>query len=151
MRSRFIEPETAVLHISSGDTLTVKRRLNTGEQRDVLASMTSAPQPGETGLRANPFEIGIAMVLAYLVDWSLTDGDGRHVDIRGKPRADVRSFLDALDPLDFDEIRLAIDAHVEAQSKIREAEKNGQGGEHALPATSPLPADAAGVMSGSPS
>jgi hypothetical protein len=149
MPSRFVSPQTTTLKLSNGDTLTVKRRLNFGEQTDQLAAMASAPLPGETTMRANPFEIGIAMVLAYLLDWSLTDEDGVHVEIRDKPREEVRSILRQLDPLDFQEIRVAVETHVAAQDQLREAEKNGQGGGSALPATSPSLVAVAGGMSGS--
>jgi hypothetical protein len=121
MPSRFVSPQTTTLKLSNGDTLTVKRRLNFGEQTDQLAAMASAPLPGETTMRANPFEIGIAMVLAYLLDWSLTDEDGVHVEIRDKPREEVRSILRQLDPLDFQEIRVAVETHVAAQDQLREA------------------------------
>jgi hypothetical protein len=89
------------------------------------------------------------MVLAYLLDWSLTDEDGVHVEIRDKPREEVRSILRQLDPLDFQEIRVAVETHVAAQDQLREAEKNGQGGGSALPATSPSLVAVAGGMSGS--
>ena len=117
MRSRFVEPDTTTLKISERRHAHRQAPAEYRRAARRARAMTSAPEPGETGVRANPFEIGISMVLAYLVDWSLTDGDGRHVDIRGKPREDVRAMLDNLDPLDFDEIRLAIDAHVEARGR----------------------------------
>jgi hypothetical protein len=147
MRSRFVQPETTTIKISLGDTLTVRRRLNMGEQRDVLARMATPVEGG--AIRANPFEIGISMVLAYLVDWSICDEDGRHVEIRGKPREEVRAILDELDPADFEEMRLAIDAHAETQDKLREAEKKEPDGRSESPATSPSLDAVAGAMSGS--
>jgi hypothetical protein len=149
MRSRFVRPETTTLKISLGDTLIVKRRLNMGEQRDVLARMATSPTDGGV-VRANPFEIGISMVLAYLVDWSICDEDGTHVDIFQKPREEVRAILNELDPLDFDEIRLAVDKHVEVQDKLHETEKKDRDGRSESPATSPSPDAAAGDMNGSP-
>ena len=151
MPSRFVQPTTTTLKISHGDTLTVKRRLNYGEQNDLLAKMASPPAQGDGGvIRANPFEVRIVTVLAYLVDWSITDEDGAHVDIRGKAEDEVRAILRDLDPTDFEEIYLELSAHIAAQDKLHEAAKNGQGGRLESPATSPSPDAATGAMSGSP-
>jgi hypothetical protein len=73
------------------------------------------------------------------------------VEIRGKTRDEMRAVLDQLDPSDFEEIRLAIDAHIAAQARLHAVEKNGQGGESTSPAISPSLDAAAGAMSGSPS
>jgi hypothetical protein len=150
MPSRFVAPDTTTLKISHGDTLLVKRRLNTGEHRDAMAKMSRETHDGER-LRANPFEVGITTVLAYLVDWSLTDEDGALVEIRGLARDEVRVILDQLDPDDFEEIKEAIDQHVAVQTAAREAEKNGQGGATGSPAISPSLVGATGATSGSPS
>lgn len=148
MSSRFVRPDTTTLKISDGDTLTVKRRLNTGEQRTVFGTMSRELADGT--LRANPLEVGIALVTAYLVDWSLTDADGVRVEIRGVPPEQLRAVLDELEPDVFEEIRVAINAHVDAQAVIRAAEKNGKDGGSGSPAISPLLDGAAGAMSGSP-
>ena len=46
-RSRFVRPDVTVLHISEGDTLTVKRRLNAGEHRAMFARMYLAGVDGQ--------------------------------------------------------------------------------------------------------
>ena len=148
MPSRFVRPDTTTLKISHGDTLTVKRRLNAGEQREVFAKMSRELDDGS--LRSKPLEVGITLVIAYLVDWSLTDDDGTHVEIRGKSAVELRAVLDELEPDAFEEIRLAINAHVDAQATIRDAEKNGTGGGSESPATSPSLVAVTGATSGSP-
>lgn len=144
--SRFVPPDVRVLKISQGDSITVKRRLNAGEQRAAFAQM--ATPTAEGSLRVNPLEMGIAMVLAYLVDWTLTD-NGKLVVIRDQPPDVVRSALNALDPDSFTEIKDAIDAHdVEIRAE-RERLKNSPDGGTESPATSPSLVAVAGDMSGS--
>lgn len=119
--NRFVRPETAVLTISQGDTLTVKRRLNAGEQRAMFAQMYTAGVDG--AMRANPMQSGVALVLAYLLDWSLVDESGKTVPIRDQPYATVKAALDALDPLSFAEVRQAIEQHDAAMDAERAEEK----------------------------
>ena len=152
MPSRFVQPTTTTLKISGGDTVTVKRRLTWGEQNDLMAKMAAPSAPGDGGvLRANPFEVRICTVIGYLVDWSLTDADGAHVDLRGKAEDEVRAILRDLEQDVMEELFLAISTHIAAQDKLREAEKNGQGTASGSPAISPSPDGATGAMSGLPS
>ena len=147
MASRIVRPETTTLHISAGDWVLVKKRLNAGEQRAMFARMYLAGVDGL--LHVNPLQGGLARITAYLLDWSLTAPDGSQIVIRDEPIDAVARALDALDTESFGEIRLAIEAHEEAMAKAREQEKNGQGGETASPAISPSPSAVAGASSGS--
>jgi hypothetical protein len=131
--SRFVRPDTAILKISKGDTLTVKRRLSHGEQRASFARMYLAGADGT--LKVNPFNIGMALVTAYLLDWSLTDDDGRPVPIRGVSAEELAFALDQLSPEDFAEIRTAIETHVAAMDAERAAEQHVPFGERQLLAT----------------
>ena len=119
--SRFVRPETATLALSDGDTLIVRKRLTYGEQRASYSRMYMAGLDGR--LRVNPFETGRALVVAYLLDWSLCDDDGQRVEIRGQPTETIEGAIDALSPEDFDEIRTAIETHEKAMLAEREAEK----------------------------
>jgi hypothetical protein len=148
-RPRFVRPETRILPISRGDTITVKRRLNTGEQRAMFVRMYFATADGTT--RTNPFQVGLSTVLAYLVDWTVKDEAGKLVPIAGLPVEDLIATLDATDPETFAEVKDAIEAHQDAQDAARSAEKNGQGGGTPSSATSPSPPVSAGATSGSPS
>jgi hypothetical protein len=115
--SRFVRPETVTLTISDGDTLTVKRRLNSGEERALFARMYTAGVNGQ--LKVNPFQTGIAIVTAYLLDWSLTD-DGKRVPIAELSVDELTRVLDGLDPTTYGEIRQAIEAHDNAVREERE-------------------------------
>ena len=78
MESRVVQSECDVLKITRGDTLTVKRRLNAGERRAMFEAMRVNGEYQRS-------LVGIAAVIAYLVDWSLTDGAGKLLVIAGKP------------------------------------------------------------------
>jgi hypothetical protein len=149
-RSRFVRPETKTLSLSDGDTITVRRRLNLGQQREAFDKMAYEHEDGKP-LRANPLKVGVAMVSAYLVDWSIVDFDGRHVAILDKSEDKLIEILNDMDPEDFEEIRAAIDTHVDAERAARAAEKNAQNGAVESSATSPSPVVATGELNGLPS
>lgn len=148
-RNRFLDPEVTILKLSDGDTLTVKRRLNAGEQRAAFARMATAGVDGT--MRVNPLQVGLSTILAYLVDWSFTDKNGNLVEIQGKSPEDLGAAIDALDPESFDEVKNAIEAHDVAVRKAREHEKKVLAGAKESSAISPSPADVTGDTSGSPS
>jgi hypothetical protein len=137
MASRFARPDTEVLKISRGDTLTVKRRLNAVDSRR-LRAMAELPTLAEPGL-----------VMAYLVDWSLVDDAGKRVVIEGKDSSVLAAALDDLDEDEFDEIYAAVKVHVAAIKAEREQEKNDRAGGKNEPVISPLPYAATGVLTGS--
>ena len=145
--SRFVRPETVVLTISQGDTLTVKKRLNHGEQQAAFTRMYLAGVDGQ--MRTNPLEVGLHTVAAYLLDWSLKDDQGQQVVIRDQPLSALLTALNNLAPEDFVEIRDAIYAHQAEQEQERAAEKNGRDGERAEPVTLPSPVVVTGVSTGS--
>lgn len=147
MASRVVRPETVKLDISQGDWLLVKKRLNAGEQRAMFARMYVAGVDGR--LQSNPLGISVAKILAYLLDWSLTDPQGKQIRIAGQSVTVVQEALDSLDPDSFGEIRRAVDAHEEAMAVEREQEKNDRAGESTSAAISPLPSAAAGALTGS--
>ena len=135
MASRIVRPETVKLDISNGDWLLVKKRLNAGEQRAMFARMYQAGADGS--LRANPFEVGVAKILAYVLDWSMTDLAGKQIAIMGQPASLVLAALDSFDGDTFAEIRNAIDEHIDSVTAERNAEKNDQAGETRSVAISP--------------
>jgi hypothetical protein len=137
MRSRIARPDTETLPISNGDTLIVKRRLNYGDARKMRSMQEHAT------LRE------AALVMAYLVDWSLTGLDGERISIAGLSPTDLLNRLDALSDDAFDEIYAAIQRHVAAMQAERDTEKNGRDGGSGEPAISPSPSGVAGASSGS--
>jgi len=125
--SRFVIPETIKLEISQGDWLLVKRRLTAGEERHAFARILKPTTIGEK-LALDLERTGLQKIVAYLLDWSLEDHQGRIVAVRDQP-ADVveRAILD-LEPSSFQEIHAAIVAHETAQAVALEAEKKARDG-----------------------
>lgn len=117
-RNRFVKPDTVRLSISDGDWLEVKKRLTAGEYRERLAR--EYVQGDDQKLRADLRQSGIALIVAYVVDWSLTD-DGRVVPFS-------EDALRAVDIDTFREILRAVEAHDEADEAARSAEKNAPAG-----------------------
>jgi hypothetical protein len=152
MGSRVRRPETDVLPISGGDTLTVKRFLTAGEFRALMSAVTkpvrldaataaaaaTAVTKGlDFTLEIDPTESGIATVLAYLIDWTFTDFDGRPLVIRDQPAPVVRAALDAIDAASYLEVQKAIQSHDHVMRAYIAAEKKTTNGATAPAPTSP--------------
>lgn len=142
MSSRMRKPETVMLNITRGDWLLVKKHLTAGEEQDMYASMI-----GQNGSVA-PVKVGTSTMIAYLMDWSITDADDKPIVIREKPEAFVLSALRALDADDYKEIQRAIDDHVAAMDAEREKEKNVRDGALGLSPGSPSASDSVGATTG---
>lgn len=132
MAGWFVTPETERLTVD-GQWFEVKKRLNEGERRAMLAS-TFRTLPN--GAVATDLEMvgGKSEVLAYLLDWSLTDPSGRVVSIATD--AKKKSAIDALAPEKFEALSAAVKAHIEAMAKADDAKKQ-MDGEDKSAATSP--------------
>lgn len=143
-RSRFVTPATRTLTLSDGDWVVVKERLNVGEARAEFARRFEYPETG-TVPRVNLQQVGFSQVVAYLLDWSLTE-----MPIRGVSATDLDRILRNLEPEFFAELQQAIDAHIATMESEREAQKKTDPGATPSAPTSPSPAAAAGAMSGSP-
>lgn len=117
--SRFMKPATVVLRISENETLVVKKRLSRGEQAEMFALMRA---PGHLGLQADAMRVSLERVLAYLVDWSITD-NGKPVPYRDIDRQGRIDTLNSMTPEGFIEIRDAIDHHIATEDEAIEAEK----------------------------
>lgn len=146
MGDRFVRPEIVTLPISDGDTLTVKKRLSAGEQRAAHARLYQAN--GDGVLKLNPLALGLTLIEAYLIDWSLTDANGIKVEIRNQPIEVLDGAVNNLDPESFEEIKTAIEEHERAQAAARAEEKKRRVGASASPAISQSPAVAVGAMNG---
>jgi hypothetical protein len=145
--SRFVRPGETVLTLANGDTLTVRRRLNAGQQRAAFNRMYMAGADGK--MHVDPLMTGVALVTAYLLDWTLRDDDDRPVDIRGAAVEELIDILDSLDPQSFTEIKEAIERHEGAMIAARLAEKNDRDGERNEPAISLSQSEPAGASTGS--
>jgi hypothetical protein len=136
--SRFVKPETCVLTLANGDKLIVKKRLNRGEQADMFWHIKV-----DVGENA-----GLAMVLAYLIDWELQEDNQPLRELGWDDKAQI---LKNLDPDAFNEIRAAIDAHIDRVEAEFNAAKKAKGGAIASPAILPSPGSSAGDTNGSTS
>jgi hypothetical protein len=108
--------------LSEDNWILVKKRLNAGEQRQLYARMYKRVRAGEAA-ELDPLQMDLAPILAYLVDWSLTDAEGKPVIIRGLPADQLTATLNALGYPRFLEIMHAITRHQADMDAEREAEK----------------------------
>jgi hypothetical protein len=137
MGSRFVQPESRKLDISNGDWLIVRKRLTTGERRDAYRRTYVENSRGE--MVSHSALSATVLVTAYLLDWSLADAAGQQMAIQGQPWDVIAAYVDALDPVDFTEIRDAIEAHQAAMTAEREAQKKTRSGAMTSSPTSGLP------------
>jgi hypothetical protein len=142
MSIRVRRPSTERLELSEGDYLLVKTDLTAGEYRELLKasarpvvlSAAAAGMPAPT-MEIDPVAAGLAMVLAYLLDWSFTDPDGKRIAIADQPPAVVRAALDSIDSDAYMEVQRAIQAHQTARAAALAEEKKTRTGPNAPAAT----------------
>jgi hypothetical protein len=120
VRSRFVRPDVVTLPISNGDTITIRKQLNNGEQR---ALFDRARIPDSNPPKMDIVKVPMAMIAAYLLDWTLTDDDGHRVEIRGQSADDLLAIVDSLDATTVNEITKVIGDHVAASEAARAEEK----------------------------
>jgi hypothetical protein len=148
MRSRVVIPETRRLSISDGDWILVRKRLTHGETQEAFKRRYLSGVDGR--LHVDPVQIGHAQILAYLVDWSLTDPDGAVIPIKGQGADLVEGALNSFDDDTVAEILAAIRQHEVDMYTARETEKKTiPTGVNASSPISISPAPAAGGTSGS--
>jgi hypothetical protein len=133
MSIRVRRPATDRLDLSDGDYLVVKRDLTAGEFRELMrasskpVTVTSAAG-AQTTIELDPIAASVAMVMAYLLDWSFADADGRKIAIADQPPAVVRSALDTIDGDAYTEVQTAINAHQAARKAALDEEKKTRRG-----------------------
>ena len=119
--SRFVRPQTRTLTLANGDQLTVRERLTAGEQRAHFARLYT---PGPDGrYQVNPLMAGMAVIVAYLLDWNFKDDQDQAVPIRDLAPDELQRVLDSLDAESFVEVRTAIEAHDAAMLEARTQKK----------------------------
>jgi hypothetical protein len=108
-RCRVASADIVRLPISGGDFLTVKKELNAGEGLD---------------LEAEPVPRTLAVILAYLVGWSLVGQDDTPIPFSPMQSLDERrATLRSLDTATMDEIVEALAPHVRANRRAVEEKK----------------------------
>lgn len=107
--ANFVRPDTTWLDLADGQRILIKRELTAGEDRARMARMSE--QVDGKGLQLKSLDVGPATMVAYLLDWTLTDDDGQRVEIRGLSPDDLARTLDSLTPARFKEILKTIEAY----------------------------------------
>lgn len=140
-RYRFVDPDTVTLPLSDGDSVTVKKRLNHGEQHDCFTHMYRAGVNGKA--EVDTLKVGDATITAYLVDWTLVDRRGAVIpipesrsDAEGAARryAEIVAILRNLEPETWNEIRNAIAQHEKAvEAELAALKKTPAGVSNAPP------------------
>lgn len=143
---RVVLPESVRLSLTGDDWILVKKRLNVGEHRRMMKRGTTATEDGD--LRVDRIELGLAKVLAYVLDVSVQSPTGVTIAVYGNPAA-LEDAIDSLPPESYTEILRAVEAHENAMQAERDAEKNGRDGERQLPGISPSPSGATGPSTSS--
>jgi hypothetical protein len=125
-RSRIVAPETTRLPLTDDDWIEVKATLSYGDAVKSRAMLVKDVRPD--GHVTPNFElVEVAQVLAYLVDWSFVDGQGKKIPIDTPEQK--RSALFALDEPTVKELTAAIGVHATRVEAEQAARKNGQSGE----------------------
>jgi len=122
MPSRMRRPEDLRLPLSGDDWILVKKHLTWGEKRDYEVRMMKRVTQG-TGVELEPAQLGIALAVAYLLDWSYTDTEGRPVVIRDVGDDVKTAAIRSGEPEYMDEVIAAIIGHDGAMRELRETEK----------------------------
>ena len=128
--ARVTRPETHTLTLGSGETLLVKKRLNAGERREMMAEWRDPVTNRMDGLRT-----GRATALAYLLDWDLKDDiSGEALSMKDAKTGarlsnpEISSIMDSLDSDDAKEIERLIDEWDDKMLAERREEKKIQTG-----------------------
>jgi hypothetical protein len=128
MGIRARKPEDTMLTLPGGDWLVVKKHLTYGDQQQIYRRLWTPLDDGRSVVDHAMRYGEIAIVIQYLLDWSIADGAGTPIKIQtptGEPdTAKIRSALELLDVEDVKTIETAVIAHHSAMEKLREAEKN---------------------------
>lgn len=140
--SAVVVPSTVVLPLPIGGwTITVREELNHGQHTAMLARMYHETDEGT--LRVDALRTGDALILAYLVDWTLTDQRGQRIEIRGLKPDQVQDVLTNLRQWVAGEVKRAVEAHAKAVTAAAEEQKKTHSSGASLPETLPSAAPAA--------
>jgi len=134
MGSRYRKPEEMRITLEGGDWLLVRKHLTAGEAREAAARVYGVGADGKPEI--NLREAGIATVVAYLIDWSITDANDKPVVIRDQSQEFIAAALVAQTPESVVEIIKVVQAHDAAMIAERAVEKKTRDGANAHDPTS---------------
>ena len=129
-RTRFVQPQVVRIQLSDNDWIDVKKQLSVGEEREAFQQVVGEINTTTGWRKPNVAMLGIAEMLAYIVEWSFVDAQDRRVPVS----ADT---IKQLDQASFKEVETAMELHIKAMEQERTAEKNGTAGEIASVPISP--------------
>lgn len=140
--SKVVVPETVRLALADEEWIRVKKRLNAGEMIELFQRSTN---PNDAS-KPDPTLAPMALVLAYLVDWSFVDPQGEPIVLIDQTAEARQAALWSLDFDTYTDIIAAVRDHDQTQ---RREKKRPSGGATTSFETSPSPVDSVGAMSGS--
>jgi hypothetical protein len=149
----FVRPARIRLTLADGQYIDIRQELNHGETEDMWAKWSPYVEPGNAA-HLDRREVRRSKVLAYLLAWSLTDGDipgtGAPVPMSPDlPESERSDILRNLTQRRFNEIHDAIERHELAMTTVREEQKKTATGSPDAPRTSDLPSAVDGILTGS--
>ena len=139
----FAKPETCKLDLPARNWVLVKKRLTAGEQRDMLSHMMK-----ESGA-IDSVQVGVCKLVAYILDWSITDANDQPIVIFDQGDNALRDALNKMTTDGFSILMQAVDEHMAAVEREDEEEKKrilagGNGSSPTLNSAEPL----VGAMNG---
>lgn len=117
MASGMRKPESLKIDLPGDDWIVVKKHLTAGEQRRMFKLMMD----GHGGIE--PVNVGLSKMVAFLLDWSITDADDKPIVIEDQPDNFKIQALDNLTPKTFKKVLKAIEAHEAAMDLEEDDEK----------------------------
>jgi len=127
--SHIVTPGSVRLPLSEDDYLVVKQRLTAGETLDLFER--AAPgldiTQGFTMAHLSPTKVGMALMLAYILDWNLVDPDGAPLDIRHASDDEKTSIFRQLTFEKFTEVMTAVGQHDTARRQEKKRPPSGNG------------------------
>jgi len=125
---RFVSPETVRIQLADGpdgskNWIEIKKDLTAGEEKRYRSSglrrMTARTGTDGSDIDIDWQTMAFARVEAYLLDWSARDAKDKPIMIASDKQK--RDALEALDPVDFEEIDAAIQNHMTARAEEKKA------------------------------
>ena len=111
-----VMPDTVTLPLAYGWTVTVWAELTHGQHTDMQVRMFKDTATGDVVRDLQ--RITDAAVIAYLVDWTLTDASGQPIAIRGLAPDALQDVLRNLRQFAALEVKSAIEAHHERRQAV---------------------------------
>ena len=122
---RFVTPETRTLTLADGETITIHKKLTHGQRKEHWERVYKFVNDK---LEVNQRTSVDALIIAYLVDWTIKGLDGQPWPIRGISADELQDVLNAMSEESVREIRQAIAQHEAEMLAEENAQKKIAGG-----------------------